>query len=176
VQNAVSPQYIGVATSSSQFFRQIGSVLGIAVFGAVLANVYAGEFDERFNEADRQTVGAEILVQLEDPTLRLNANKYAALQQSVRSLPGGDGSALLDRATDAQTSSIAVATQWIFTGSLIASILSLGFALALKELPLRRAGPIQASAQPPQAAAAGDPLPPGQPTQQPGPSQSAGGS
>lgn len=36
VQNAVKPQEIGVATSASQFFRQIGSTIGVAVFGAVL--------------------------------------------------------------------------------------------------------------------------------------------
>jgi MFS family permease len=36
VQNAVKPQEIGVATSASQFFRQIGSTIGVALFGAVL--------------------------------------------------------------------------------------------------------------------------------------------
>ncbi len=36
VQNAVSPTQIGVATSSSQFFRQIGSTIGVAIFGALL--------------------------------------------------------------------------------------------------------------------------------------------
>jgi EmrB/QacA subfamily drug resistance transporter len=36
VQNAVKPQEIGVATSASQFFRQIGSTIGVAAFGAVL--------------------------------------------------------------------------------------------------------------------------------------------
>lgn len=36
VQNAVERSQIGVATSSSQFFRQIGGTVGVAVFGAVL--------------------------------------------------------------------------------------------------------------------------------------------
>jgi EmrB/QacA subfamily drug resistance transporter len=38
VQNAVSPREIGVATSSSQFFRQIGQTMGVAIFGTVLTN------------------------------------------------------------------------------------------------------------------------------------------
>jgi EmrB/QacA subfamily drug resistance transporter len=38
VQNAVSPRQIGVATSSSQFVRQIGSTIGVALFGAVLTH------------------------------------------------------------------------------------------------------------------------------------------
>jgi EmrB/QacA subfamily drug resistance transporter len=36
VQNAVSRGQIGVATSANQFFRQIGSTVGVALFGALL--------------------------------------------------------------------------------------------------------------------------------------------
>ncbi len=36
VQNAVAPHEIGVATSTSMFFRQIGSTIGVAVFGTLL--------------------------------------------------------------------------------------------------------------------------------------------
>jgi EmrB/QacA subfamily drug resistance transporter len=42
-QNAVPPARIGVATSSSQFFRQIGSTVGVAVFGAVMTHALAAE-------------------------------------------------------------------------------------------------------------------------------------
>lgn len=37
VQNAVDPRRLGQATSATQFFRQIGSVVGTAAMGAVLA-------------------------------------------------------------------------------------------------------------------------------------------
>ena len=37
-QNAVSPQDIGVATSSTMFFRQMGGTLGVAVFISILFN------------------------------------------------------------------------------------------------------------------------------------------
>ena len=37
-QNAVSPKDIGVATSSSMFFRQMGGTLGVAVFISILFN------------------------------------------------------------------------------------------------------------------------------------------
>jgi len=42
-QNAVPANRIGVVTSSSQFFRQIGSTVGVAVFGAVMTHVLAVE-------------------------------------------------------------------------------------------------------------------------------------
>ncbi|WP_457632592.1 MDR family MFS transporter [Oceanithermus desulfurans] len=37
VQNAVPPERMGTASSATQFFRQIGSTIGIALMGAVLA-------------------------------------------------------------------------------------------------------------------------------------------
>jgi EmrB/QacA subfamily drug resistance transporter len=36
IQNSVRPQDIGVATASSQFFRQVGSTMGVAIFGTLL--------------------------------------------------------------------------------------------------------------------------------------------
>jgi len=38
VQNAAPLNQLGIATSSSQFFRQIGSTVGIAIFGTVLTH------------------------------------------------------------------------------------------------------------------------------------------
>ena len=40
VQNAVSYQDLGVATSASTFFRMIGGSFGTAVFGAIYAIVF----------------------------------------------------------------------------------------------------------------------------------------
>lgn len=136
IQNAVPYEYLGVASSSSQFFRQIGSVLGIAVFGAVLANVYHTEFADRFDAADRAAVGQVISVELDDPTITLNKGVYASIQKNVRALDGGDQ--ILVRAKDAQSESVAVAVRMIFTMALGAALLCLLFALLIKELPLRR--------------------------------------
>jgi hypothetical protein len=38
IQNAVEPSQLGVATSASQFFRQIGQTIGVAIFGAILTH------------------------------------------------------------------------------------------------------------------------------------------
>ncbi len=38
VQNAVDYKYLGVATSGSVLFRQVGGSIGIAIFGAIFAN------------------------------------------------------------------------------------------------------------------------------------------
>jgi EmrB/QacA subfamily drug resistance transporter len=41
IQNSVDPHKLGAATSSSQFFRQIGATIGIAIFGTLLATTLA---------------------------------------------------------------------------------------------------------------------------------------
>jgi hypothetical protein len=38
VQNAVDPSVMGVATSGSTLFRQIGGSIGVALFGTIFAN------------------------------------------------------------------------------------------------------------------------------------------
>jgi EmrB/QacA subfamily drug resistance transporter len=43
VQNTVPPHQLGVATASSQFVRQIGQTVGVAIFGAVITASLAGD-------------------------------------------------------------------------------------------------------------------------------------
>ncbi|MBV8971986.1 MAG: MFS transporter, partial [Sphingomonadaceae bacterium] len=47
IQSAVPPPRIGVATASAQFFRQIGSTIGVALFGAILTNALAADLPRR---------------------------------------------------------------------------------------------------------------------------------
>jgi len=48
VQNAVDPRQMGVATSGSTLFRQIGGSIGVSIFGAVFANKLHTELASRF--------------------------------------------------------------------------------------------------------------------------------
>ena len=47
VQNAVDYKYLGVATSGSTLFRQIGGSIGVAAFGAIFSNDLASELAKR---------------------------------------------------------------------------------------------------------------------------------
>jgi EmrB/QacA subfamily drug resistance transporter len=58
VQNSVNPREIGAATSSSQFFRQIGAVVGVAVFGTVLASVLSSQLP-KYMPAELQKAGVQ---------------------------------------------------------------------------------------------------------------------
>src|SRR6185437_12515597 len=72
VQNAVSYEYLGVATSSATFFRQIGGSFGTAVFGAIYAIVFNRAFAATLASVPRailknfnpQTLDAALLAKL----------------------------------------------------------------------------------------------------------------
>lgn len=51
IQNAVSPQQIGVATSAATFFRQLGMTLGVALMGAVFAATLSHQMKTRVAQA-----------------------------------------------------------------------------------------------------------------------------
>ncbi|WP_411111897.1 DHA2 family efflux MFS transporter permease subunit [Streptomyces sp. c-19] len=53
VQNAVSYEDLGVATSGATFFRSIGASFGVAVFGTIFTNRLTAKLDDVFASAGR---------------------------------------------------------------------------------------------------------------------------
>ncbi|MEU0039524.1 MULTISPECIES: MDR family MFS transporter [unclassified Streptomyces] len=51
MQNAVPPRDIGVATSSTTFFRQMGGTAGVAVFLSIVYSVVGGKISDAFADA-----------------------------------------------------------------------------------------------------------------------------
>jgi EmrB/QacA subfamily drug resistance transporter len=119
VQNAVPLERLGVATSSSQFFRQIGSTVGVAIFGAVMTQALAAEMAR----AGAGTGGKISLDQLQ----------ALAVAQTQHGL--GSGRVAVDPLLKLAFSRAIVDLFWV--GGAIAVV---GFVaiLMLPELPLRR--------------------------------------
>lgn len=76
VQNAVSPSMIGTATSTNNYFREVGASLGVAVFGAIFTGRLTSSLNETFtgfgaSAADASeasaTIGPQALEQLPEP-------------------------------------------------------------------------------------------------------------
>ena len=143
-QNAVTHDLMGVATSARQFFMQIGNVLGVAVFGVILASSYSAAFTSDLSPEAKQALPPALVARFDDPTLALNGREFAAVQQQVLALDNGQ--ALLDEATATQRASVAVAIRHIFLGAVVVVALALLATLGLKGLPLRRA--FEATARP----------------------------
>ncbi len=66
IQNAVSPQKIGVATSSATFFRQMGSSMGLAIFFTVFATVLSNNLGPQL-EAVTKDLPAATRAQFSQP-------------------------------------------------------------------------------------------------------------
>ena len=159
IQNAVPHQYLGVASSSNQFFRQIGAVLGIAVLGAVLANSYAASFDDHLPAEARAEIPPATLAAFDDPTLALDPRNFQRVRAEMLAVPGGE--ALLQSALLAQREGVRDANRhifWVATGVALACFV---VALFLAEIPLRREfAPPAPGAQPGPAGPPGpDPAP-----------------
>jgi EmrB/QacA subfamily drug resistance transporter len=60
IQNAVPIAQLGIATSASQFFRQMGSVIGLALFGALLTHTLTDELSRRVPELSALTAKIDL--------------------------------------------------------------------------------------------------------------------
>ena len=149
VQNAVPYEYLGVASSSSQFFRQIGGVFGTAVFGTILATSYQGAFSNQLPPTVADAIPPAVLQHFDDPTLQIDRRTFAVVQKQVLALP--DGEHLLQEATNGQKEAVAIAVTHIFKVALAVAGLCLLLTLFIPELPLRRQ--IAETAAPPARAA-----------------------
>lgn len=127
VQNAVAYRDIGTATSSTTFFRQIGSSIGAAVFGAVFSSRLAQHIAAQLAAAPG---GAGTPV----GGVRLDANNIQAIQR------------LSEPIKHMVLTAFANALDDVFLACVPAIVVALVVAFFLKELPLRTgAAPVAAS-------------------------------
>jgi EmrB/QacA subfamily drug resistance transporter len=116
IQNAVPLNRIGVVTSANQFFRQIGSTVGVAVFGTLLTN-------------DLNSKLAAWAVSMGMPSLNLsklrNLSVNAQIHAGLMDLP----QAVRIMISDAVTHVILL--------SIIVVIIALSATLMIPELPMR---------------------------------------
>jgi DNA-binding MarR family transcriptional regulator len=110
VQNAVDYKFLGVATSGSVLFRQVGGSIGVAVFGAIFTNRLTHEL------ATRLPRGAHI--------------PAAANPVAVKHLPAAVHAPYI--------ASFAAALRPVFLAAAGISLLGFIASLFLKEVPLRK--------------------------------------
>ena len=137
VQNAVPYSIMGVATSSIQFFQSIGQVIGLAVFGSVMADRFASNL-----------TGNDFVVSLPLPSETFSAlvNNVEALGdkrameqlQAVFSQLGDEGPGLLERFMTVLREALASAITDVFVIALAVIVVAWVVTLFLKEVPLRR--------------------------------------
>jgi EmrB/QacA subfamily drug resistance transporter len=108
-QNAVDYKYLGVATSGSTLFRQIGGSIGVAIFGAIFANQLAS------NLAAKLPAGANVPA----------SPNPAALKQLPPALHAAYATAIAD------------ALHPVFLAASGAAVFAFALTWLLREVPLR---------------------------------------
>ena len=78
VQNAVDPSMVGTATSTNNYFREVGAALGVAIFGAIFTNNLSEQLTAVFTGAGASAAQAG------EATATLDPQTLAQLPEPVR--------------------------------------------------------------------------------------------
>ncbi|MDW8514945.1 MDR family MFS transporter [Priestia flexa] len=82
IQNAVEQRYLGVATASSQLFRQLGGTVGVAIMGTMMNSRMSSHMTEEVSGA---SVPPELASKLQglDPQVLMDPARLADIQKQV---------------------------------------------------------------------------------------------
>lgn len=129
VQNSAPRAVMGAATASTQFFRSIGSTLGVAVFGSILLSLYKSDFAAGVPKG----TPAIALKPFSNPLLLVQIRPQ--LEAGFGRYPGG--LKLLDTLMANVRSSLVHGLQVIFFAGAVAMVFGIVINLMLKEVPLK---------------------------------------
>ena len=149
VQNAFSYRLMGTVTANLQFFRSIGSTVGIAIFGSLLTGRFTYELPRQIPAQVIRVLPARALHGLNNPSVLLSPAAGRHLARLFGHL-GPDGLRLAHQLMHGVRSALAMGTERVFmmgTGLLLlAFVLSWG----LREIPLRKSHTPHESADSPE--------------------------
>jgi EmrB/QacA subfamily drug resistance transporter len=138
VQNAVPFRLLGVVTSSTQFFRQVGGLMGVAIFGTLMnthiRNNLAGELPAEVRSAAPEP----LLKPLEDPQVLLSSQAMDRLRDAFADL-GSEGPRLFEATIGSMRSVLADALALVFFAGVAILVAALAASVFLKEIPLKGA-------------------------------------
>ncbi|MBU8898430.1 MFS transporter [Corallococcus sp. M34] len=160
VQNAVPPERIGVATSASTFFRQLGMTVGVALLGTVFAGTLGGELSTRTESAIagapadvKATVSQAAPPEQPFPADAVKQRLHEGYALQRRHVEGRRGPtadrarvdadeqralATVDKVQRARKESFTQATRAIYRCAILVALAALLATLAMPEQPLRR--------------------------------------
>jgi len=129
VQNVAPRRHMGAATSSTIFFRSIGSTVGVAAFGSMMLTRYHAEFAK----ATPAQVPDGLLTYFSNPLLLVQMRP----QIEARFAQGPDGAAMLQALFVAVRTSLSHGLERIFFWSAVIMTAAVLAHLALRSEPLR---------------------------------------
>ncbi|HET9979917.1 MAG TPA: MDR family MFS transporter [Ktedonobacterales bacterium] len=137
VQNAFPRTRIGEVTAATNFFREIGGAMGLAILGSVMTNRFVDQFQQHLPPALKQAIPAAQLVQFENPQLLLSSDAVARIHQGFAAHGPAGEAAFQQLIATIQVSLSDAVTRCFLIGALL---ITAGFlaTLFLREIPLRK--------------------------------------
>jgi hypothetical protein len=140
VQNAFPPQRLGVVTSATTFFRSIGGTVGVAVFGTIVNNRFASEYQTHLPAQIKSNPQFGAFLANISPQALISPETIAAIRAQLQSLKLP--AAQIDQTIAAITAPIkpalgAATTEAFLIGSIVLAVSTLVVAF-IPEIALRR--------------------------------------
>ncbi|WP_025844975.1 MDR family MFS transporter [Paenibacillus ehimensis] len=139
VQNAVSPKDLGVATASSQLFRNLGGTIGIAVMGTIMSTGMTNKLQDLLASGQGVDLSkldpkvAEKLASFHNPQMLLDQPKLAQIQAA---LPP-ELQTVFGRMIDSLREALSYSLANVFLAGAALLVVALVLTFFLKEIPLR---------------------------------------
>ncbi|MFT9846517.1 MDR family MFS transporter [Aneurinibacillus sp. REN35] len=142
VQNAVEQRLLGVATASTQLFRQLGGTVGVSVMGTVMSQRMMDGMQRTAAEGSMGQIAdnpalASKLAALQNPQVLMDPAKLEAIQSNIPA----SIQPLFDQLVQVLREALSYSLIGVFLSAAIA--VGIGFLLTffLEEIPLRSAAP-----------------------------------
>jgi EmrB/QacA subfamily drug resistance transporter len=138
VQNAVSYNVLGAATSAVPFFRAMGGAVGLAIFGSVMTNRFASDFAAKLPETIKAIIPPQMLSSVTHSAQALLSFQVQDQLKALFSQFGQQGIAFYEQTLQVLREALNSGLREIFVIALIVTVLVFIINLFLKEVPLRK--------------------------------------
>lgn len=139
VQNAAKPSELGVATASSQLFRNLGGTIGIAVMGTIMSSRLVSNLKATLASGGGVDISkldpavASKLAAFQNPEMLLDQPRLAELQRTLPAEIQPVLAKMIDMLRDALSSSLTT----VFLAGAALLVVAMVLTFFLKEIPLR---------------------------------------
>jgi hypothetical protein len=138
IQNAVSYDVLGAATSAVPFFRSMGGAVGLAIFGSVMTNRFASDFAAKLPDTIKAVIPPQMLSSVTHSAQALLSFQVQDQLKALFSQFGEQGATFYEQTLHVLREALNSGLKEIFIIALIVTIIAFVINLFLKELPLRK--------------------------------------
>lgn len=137
VQNVVPYKVMGVSTSTMQFLRGVGGVMGVAVMFSLILSQYHQGLETNVPQPVQEQADERLMSAINDPQFLLNTEASSQVEQAFLALPQG-GEQLFSATVQAVKVSLADGISEAFLVSTFILLGAVVIGAFMKEVPLRK--------------------------------------